>query len=155
MLSPISRILLSVFAATMSSAATSKAIATSQKRLLPSYWLLKSEPDEFGIADLKMSRTAPWDGIRNFQARNFIQKEMKEDDVAFFYHSSCKKVGIYGKMRIAGEAFVDPTAFDTTSDYYDIKSTSDNPKWYGINVEFQQEYSTPLLLAAPSRNSTL
>jgi predicted RNA-binding protein with PUA-like domain len=129
--------------------ATETVLQISKKRSLPSYWLFKSEPDEFGIVDLKNSKggISRWDGIRNFQARNYIQQDMREDDCVFFYHSSCKQPGIYGSMRVASKAMVDPTAFDKSSPYFDPKSLSvDNPKWFGIDVEFQKEYLRPLLL---------
>ncbi|MFW6323030.1 MAG: EVE domain-containing protein, partial [Guyparkeria sp.] len=86
------------------------------------YWLMKSEPDAFSIDDLERVGTEPWDGIRNYQARNMIRDEMKPGDQAFFYHSNTKVPGIVGIMEIVSEPKPDPTAFDPDEKYYDPKS---------------------------------
>lgn len=102
------------------------------------YWLMKSEPDEFGIDDLESrpDKTEPWDGVRNYQARNMMRDEMKVGDLAFFYHSSCETPGIVGIVKIAREGYPDPTAFDPGDDHYDPKSDPENPRWYLVDVEF-------------------
>lgn len=102
------------------------------------YWLMKSEPDEFGIDDLESrpDKTEPWDGVRNYQARNMMRDEMKVGDLAFFYHSSCETPGIVGIVKIAREGYPDPTAFDPRDDHYDPKSDPENPRWYLVDVEF-------------------
>ena len=101
------------------------------------YWLMKSEPSEFGIDDLsKACGAEPWDGIRNYQARNMIRDEMKPGDQAFFYHSSCEVPGIVGIMEIATAAYPDPTAFDPADKHFDPASDPDNPRWYLVDVRF-------------------
>lgn len=113
------------------------------------YWLLKSEPDVISIDDLKArpGRTEPWDGIRNYQARNFIRDEMQPGDLAFFYHSSCETPGIAGIVKIAGKPRPDPTAFDRRSEYYDGGSTPDKPRWYLVDVKFKQKLGRVIPLA--------
>jgi predicted RNA-binding protein with PUA-like domain len=102
------------------------------------YWLMKSEPEEFSIDDLKSrpNRTEPWDGVRNYQARNMMRDEMKVGDFAFFYHSNCETPGITGIVKIVREGYPDPTAFDPDDDHYDPKSIPDSPRWYLVDVEF-------------------
>ncbi|GAA6135474.1 EVE domain-containing protein [Oceaniserpentilla sp. 4NH20-0058] len=109
------------------------------------YWLLKSEPDEFSIYDLEKKGHAPWDGIRNHQAKNFL-KEMKVDDLAFFYHSSCKNIGIAGIMQVTKTAYPDPLAVDKSSDYFDEKSLIEN-KWVAVNMAHHTTFKTLLPLA--------
>jgi len=106
------------------------------------YWLMKSEPDVFGIDDLAKSprKTEHWDGIRNYQVRNMLRDEMKKGDLALFYHSNCKEPGIVGIMRIAREAYPDHTAFDPDSKYYDPKSDPENPRWLMVDVQFVEKF---------------
>jgi predicted RNA-binding protein with PUA-like domain len=101
------------------------------------YWLMKSEPDVFGIADLERrpNKTEPWDGVRNYQVRNMMRDEMKKGDLAFFYHSNCKEPGIAGIMKIVREAYPDHTAFDSKEKYFDPKSDPQNPRWYMVDVQ--------------------
>jgi predicted RNA-binding protein with PUA-like domain len=100
------------------------------------YWLLKSEPDTFGVHHLQKEprQRAMWDGVRNFQARNYL-RAMKTGDLGFFYHSSCPQPGIAGIVKITREAFPDPSAFDPNSTYYDEGSDPKKPKWYAVEVE--------------------
>ncbi len=100
------------------------------------YWLMKSEPDAFSIDDLERVGTEPWDGIRNYQARNMIRDEMKPGDCAFFYHSNTKVPGIVGIMEIVSEPKPDPTAFDPDEKYHDPKSDPDKPRWYLVDVKY-------------------
>lgn len=100
------------------------------------YWLMKSEPDVFSIQDLNRVKVEPWDGIRNYQARNFIRDEMRKGDEAFFYHSNCDEPGIVGIMRIHKEAYPDHTAFDPKQKYYDPRSNKDEPRWFTVDVEY-------------------
>ena len=106
------------------------------------YWLMKSEPDEFSLQDLKNNpdRTEPWDGIRNYQARNFIRDDMKPGDQAFFYHSNCEVPGIAGTMNIASEPRPDHTAFDKNDKHFDPKSSPDNPRWYLVDVRYKKQF---------------
>lgn len=105
------------------------------------YWLIKSEPDAFSIDDL---RNAPgkkdhWDGIRNYQARNFIRDDMQKGDLAFFYHSNCKPPGIVGVCEVVSEAYPDHTAFDPNEKYYDAGSDPENPRWMMVDVKYRRK----------------
>ena len=104
---------------------------------MPNHWLMKSEPGEFSIDDLaaRPSQREPWDGVRNYQARNMMRDEMKPGDQAFFYHSACDEPGIVGIVKIASEAYPDPTAFDPKDKHYDPKSDPDDPRWFLVDVE--------------------
>ena len=101
------------------------------------YWLFKSEPEEFSIDDLRKAagRRDHWDGVRNYQARNFM-RQMKKGDQGFFYHSNCAEPGIVGVVEIAREAYPDHTAFDPKDKHYDPKSTPDKPRWFMVDVKF-------------------
>lgn len=103
------------------------------------YWLMKSEPDVFSIDDLKRVKEEPWDGVRNYQARNMM-REMKVGDLAFFYHSNAKPPGIAGICRVSKEAYPDHTQFDETSKYFDAKSSEDKPRWEMVNVEYVETF---------------
>ena len=111
------------------------------------YWLVKSEPEtrmekgvdvKFGIEDLKLEpdQTACWDGVRNYQARNFLRDEMKIGDKAFFYHSNCKPPGIAGLVDIVSDGYPDHTQFDRTDIHYDAKAERENPRWYMVDVKY-------------------
>lgn len=112
------------------------------------YWLMKSEPEEFSIDDLRRSRSGkePWDGVRNYQARNMIRDEMRPGDQVFFYHSNCEEPGIVGIMKIASEAYPDPTAFDPRDKHHDPKSDPDNPRWYLVDVGFVRKLARTITL---------
>lgn len=99
---------------------------------------MKSEPDVFGIEHLekKPHKTEHWDGVRNYQARNFMRDGMKKGDQVFFYHSNCKEPGLVGIAEVVREAYPDHTAFDPESKYYDPKSDPDNPRWFMVDVKF-------------------
>ncbi len=116
---------------------------------MPNYWLMKSEPNEFGIDDLRTrpSKSEPWDGVRNYQARNMMRDEMKPGDQAFFYHSACEVPGIVGIVKIAGEAYPDPTAFDPEDKHFDPKSDRENPRWFLVDVEFVSKLSRTISLS--------
>ena len=113
------------------------------------YWLMKSEPDAFGLEDLKSrpKQTEPWDGVRNYQARNFMRDQMKKGDQVFFYHSNCKVPGIVGIAKVASTSYPDPTQFDPDSKYYDPKSDPDDPRWMLVDVKFVRELKRVLSLA--------
>ena len=100
------------------------------------YWLMKSEPDEFSIDDLAAAknRTAPWFGVRNYQARNFMRDAMRIGDRAFFYHSSCPEPGIAGIVRISKSAYPDASQFDEKSPYFDPDATRAAPRWLNVEV---------------------
>ncbi len=101
----------------------------------PNYWLMKSEPDAYSIDTLEKEKETIWDGIRNYQARNFMRK-MEIGDQAFFYHSNCKPPGIVGLMEIVSKNIIDPTQFDKNSKYYDSRSDKLNPRWDCVKVQF-------------------
>ena len=100
------------------------------------YWLMKSEPGEFGIDDLARSgrRGSPWVGVRNYQARNFMRDQMQVGDQVLFYHSSCPEPGIAGVAQVCRKAYPDETQFDPKSAYYDPKATRDLPRWLNVDV---------------------
>lgn len=102
------------------------------------YWLMKSEPGEFGIDDLarRPDRTEPWDGVRNYQVRNMMRDDMKPGDAVLFYHSNCELPGIVGLAEIVREAYPDPTAFDPAHKHYDPRSHPDRPVWLMVDVRF-------------------
>ena len=112
------------------------------------YWLFKSEPSTFSIDHLAAcpKKTEPWDGVRNYQARNFMRDDMKRGDLGFFYHSSCKTPGIVGIVEIVKTAYPDHTALDPDSKYYDPKSTKDKPIWYRVDVKLKQKFKNPVFL---------
>lgn len=106
------------------------------------YWLMKSEPATFSISDLKSKPQSrdQWEGVRNYEARNYL-KTMQHNELAFFYHSNCTIPGIVGIMKITRTAWPDPTAFESTSTYFDPRSTLACPRWYCVEVEFFLEFS--------------
>lgn len=110
------------------------------------YWLMKSEPDVFSIDDLKQVRVEPWDGIRNYQARNFMRDEMRIGDQAFFYHSNCDEPGIVGIMKVASKPYPDHTQFEPDSRYHDPKSDPDNPRWILVDVRFVRKLKRTVTL---------
>ncbi|NJP09031.1 MAG: EVE domain-containing protein [Leptolyngbyaceae cyanobacterium RU_5_1] len=109
------------------------------------YWLMKSEPEAYSITDLERDRETLWDGVRNYQARNFL-RSMQPGDLAFLYHSSSTPPGIVGLMKIAKPNIVDPTQFDSKSKYYDPKSTQDAPRWQTVTVEFVETFPNMISL---------
>ena len=100
-------------------------------------WLMKSEPDEFGIDDLvgAPSQSTPWFGVRNYQARNFMRDQMRVGDLVFFYHSSCPEPGIAGIAQVASTAYPDASQFDRKSKYHDAVASRDAPRWYLVDVK--------------------
>ena len=103
------------------------------------YWLMKSEPSVFSIDDLKRAGTEPWDGVRNYQARNMLRDDMKKGDLAFFYHSSCAVPGIAGIMQIASAGYPDASAFDPDDPHFDPKCNPEQPRWYLVDVRFKRK----------------
>jgi predicted RNA-binding protein with PUA-like domain len=112
-------------------------------------WLMKSEPGSFGVDDLlrRPHQTEPWDGVRNYQARNLIRDEMRPGDLAFFYHSSCEEPGVVGVMEVASEAYPDPTAFDPHNHHYDPYSSPDDPRWFLVDVRLERKLRRCITLA--------
>jgi predicted RNA-binding protein with PUA-like domain len=114
------------------------------------YWLMKSEPDVFSIDDLasRPKQTEPWNGVRNYQVRNMLRDQFKIGDEVFFYHSSCEVPGIYGLAKVVSNAYPDPTQFDAKSEYFDAKSTREDPRWLLVDVKFERKLKQPITLAA-------
>jgi len=117
------------------------------------YWLFKSEPGEFSIDDLarRPRKTEHWDGVRNYQARNFMRDEMRKGDLAFFYHSSCAEPGIVGTVRISKEAYPDHTAFDPRDKHFDARSDPSTPTWLMVDVTLHDRFDRPILLSEMKR----
>jgi predicted RNA-binding protein with PUA-like domain len=107
------------------------------------YWLFKSEPDEYSIDDLaaEASGFGVWDGIRNYQARNLLRDKVAVGDKVFFYHSSCKLVGVAGIMEVVKAAYPDPAQFDSNNKYFDAKASEDKPRWFCVDVRFEQKFA--------------
>ena len=112
------------------------------------YWLMKSEPDVFGIDDLaaRPGQTEPWDGVRNYQARNMMRDQMRLGDQVLFYHSNCKPPGVVGIMEVVREGYPDETALDPQSKYHDPKSTLENPRWYRVDLRLVRRFARLLSL---------
>lgn len=113
------------------------------------YWLLKSEPSAFSIADLEVApeQTTPWEGVRNYQARNFLRDGLRLGDQAFFYHSGGVRPAIVGMVEVTRAGYPDETAFDPDSPYYDPTSTRDQPRWYRVDVQLIRRLRQPITLA--------
>jgi len=110
------------------------------------HWLFKSEPSAFGIEHLAKApgQTAPWDGVRNYQARNFLRDDVRVGDRVFFYHSREEPLGIFGTMEVVRRGYPDHTAFDPNSKYFDPTSQPETPRWYMVNVKLIRRFSEPL-----------
>jgi predicted RNA-binding protein with PUA-like domain len=112
------------------------------------YWLFKTEPDAFSVDDLgnMPNQTEHWDGIRNYQARNYLRDQVKLGDQVFIYHSSCKFVGIVGLAEVVKEGYVDHTQFNPETKYHDPKSDPANPRWYMVDIKLKQKFDNLLSL---------
>ncbi len=121
------------------------------------YWLFKSEPGAYSFADLQAEtgQTAEWDGVRNYQARNFMRDDMKVGDGILFYHSSSNPTAVVGTATIVREAYPDETAWDTQSKHHDPKSTPDNPTWMMVDIKADREFTRPVTLAEIKQNPRL
>lgn len=118
---------------------------------------MKSEPSEFCIDDLKNRprKTEPWDGVRNYQARNMMRDEMKKGDLAFFYHSNCKEPGIVGIMEVVREGYPDPTAFVPEDKHFDPKSDPNHPRWFHVDVKYKRKFNNMISLDELRNHSQL
>jgi predicted RNA-binding protein with PUA-like domain len=121
------------------------------------YWLMKSEPEEFGIDDLKKrpKQTEHWDGVRNYQARNFMRDDMKKGDQVFFYHSNCDEPGIVGIAEVVKEGYPDFTAWDPEDKHYDPKTDPENPRWMMVDIKFVRKFDKTITLKALKNNTAL
>lgn len=111
------------------------------------YWLFKSEPNCYSIDDLKRDGAEPWDGIRNYQARNMLRDDVKMGDKVLFYHSSCPEPGVVGVCEVVKEGYPDHTAFDPNSEHPDPKSDPENPRWFMVDVKFETKFKNLVPLA--------
>jgi predicted RNA-binding protein with PUA-like domain len=114
------------------------------------YWLVKSEPNVFSFSDLKKSKnqTTFWDGVRNYQARNFLRDEMKKGDQVLFYHSSSDPLAVMGVCEVVKEGYPDHTQFDPDSHHYDPKADPKNPTWMMVDIKFVKEFKNPVTIDA-------
>jgi predicted RNA-binding protein with PUA-like domain len=113
---------------------------------MKNHWLMKSEPDAFSIDDLKRKKREAWDGVRNYQARNYMRDGMRVGDRVFFYHSNCAEPGIVGIAEVATDAYPDPSQFDPKSKYFDAGSSRDNPRWMLVDVKFVKKLKRTITL---------
>lgn len=128
------------------------------KKQAKKYWLMKSEPDVFSILDLKKNQSTLWEGVRNYQARNFMLHDMAVGDEVLFYHSSAEppwETGVAGLAEIIGPAEADPSQFDPKSEYFDPKSTKENPRWSCVRVGFKKEFKKTFTLSQIKSSKSL
>jgi predicted RNA-binding protein with PUA-like domain len=120
------------------------------------YWLMKTEPTTFGVEDLERAKrhTTPWDGVRNYQARNMLRDEMKKGDQAFLDYSSTDVPGIVAIMNIVKEGYPDPTAFDRKHDHYDPDSDPEKPRWYMVDVQLERRLTQVITLEELRKHAT-
>lgn len=119
------------------------------------YWLIKSEPDVFSIQDLHKVKQEPWSGVRNYQARNYMWRDMQVGDLALFYHSNATPPGVVGVAKVASEPYPDPSQWDPASEYFDEKSTEQKPRWWLVDFSFVSEFSTMVRLEDMRANAKL
>lgn len=121
------------------------------------YWLMKSEPSTFSIDDLaqRPQQIEAWDGVRNYQVRNWLRDEMRVGDLALFYHSSCEQPGVVGIIEIVKSGYPDPTAFQPENHHYDPKSDSNNPRWYCVDVRFIRKLLRIITLTELKQHASL
>ena len=119
------------------------------------YWLMKSEPDAFSIDDLARKGVEPWDGVRNYQARNFMRDAMRVGDGVLFYHSNCAQPGVAGIAEVASAAYPDPSQFAPRSKYHDPDSPRDAPRWWLVDVRFVRRLARMVSLQTLQRDARL
>jgi predicted RNA-binding protein with PUA-like domain len=119
------------------------------------YWLMKSEPDVFSIEDLEKQKRSGWDGVRNYQARNYMRDGMKLGDLILFYHSNAEPSGIAGIAKVSKEAHPDPSQFEKKSEYFDPKATKEKPIWLQVEVEFVKKFNSVLSLEKIKKEKSL
>lgn len=112
----------------------------------PRYWLMKTEPHVYSIDDLARDGSTGWEGVRNYQARNFMRDQMQPGDRVLFYHSSCPAPGVVGVAKVSRSSHPDPTQFDPKSPCFDPKATKDQPRWFMAAITFELKFQTPVLL---------
>ncbi|MCX8056051.1 MAG: EVE domain-containing protein [Ignavibacteria bacterium] len=122
---------------------------------MKNYWLFKSEPDVYSIDDLERDGTTFWDGVRNYEARNYLRDKVKKGDKVLFYHSNCEVPGVYGVCEVVKEGYPDFTQFDPKNKYYDPKSNPNNPTWFMVDVKFVKKLKKPVTLEEIKNNPKL
>ena len=119
------------------------------------YWLFKSEPSDYSFEDLINDKETPWEGIRNYQARNFIRDKVQVNDNILFYHSNIKIPHIVGIAKVSSKAYPDYYAFDKSHKYYDPKSTKENPRWFMVDVQPIKKLNKIVTLEEIKNNTNL
>ncbi|MFN7904919.1 MAG: EVE domain-containing protein [Pseudobdellovibrionaceae bacterium] len=119
------------------------------------YWLMKSEPETYSIDQMKKDQKTCWEGVRNYQARNFMMKDMSLGDYVLFYHSNAEPTGIAGLCNVHSAAEADKTQFEKKSDFYDPKSTKENPRWKCVEIKFVEKFSQILTLESLKKDPVL
>jgi predicted RNA-binding protein with PUA-like domain len=122
-----------------------------------SYWLFKSEPNEFSWEDLKKAKdkTTFWDGVRNYQARNFLRDDIKKGDGVLFYHSNADPLAVMGYCEVVKEGYPDHTQFDPDDKHFDPKADEANPTWFMVDIRLKEEFNNPVTLNQIKENSRL
>jgi predicted RNA-binding protein with PUA-like domain len=111
------------------------------------HWLMKSEPGSYSIEDLERNHVTSWEGVRNYQARNFMRDDMRVGDYVLFYHSNASPPGVAGLARVSREGYPDPTALDPRGDYFDPKASAEDPRWFMVDIEFAERFPRVVPLA--------
>lgn len=119
------------------------------------YWLFKTEPDTFSIDTLRTQKTTCWEGVRNYQARNMLRDKVRVGDEVLIYHSSCQRIGVAGIGHVVKAAYPDHFSWDISSDYYDSKSSPENPRWFMVDIEFSRKLSRVIPLSELKAHSSL
>jgi len=121
---------------------------------MANYWLMKSEPFVYSIEDLERDGATCWDGVRNYQARNFMRDRMKLGDHVLYYHSNAKPAGVAGLARVIKEAYPDHTSWDANGDYFDPKSSPESPRWFMVDIAFEEKFQQLVTLDRIKAEST-
>ncbi len=119
------------------------------------HWLMKSEPGSYSIEDLERNHVTSWDGVRNYQARNFMRDEMRVGDAVLFHHSNASPPGVAGLARVSREGYPDPTALDPASDYFDPRASPEDPRWFMVDIEFAERFPRLVPLSELARTPGL
>lgn len=122
---------------------------------MPNYWIFKSEPDVYSIDNLEKDKTTFWDGVRNYEARNFLRDKVKKGDLVLFYHSNCDEPAVVGICEVVKEGYPDFTQFDPSNKHFDPKSKKENPTWFMVDVKFVRKLKKPVTLNEMKSNHKL
>jgi predicted RNA-binding protein with PUA-like domain len=122
---------------------------------MPNYWIFKSEPDVYSIDNLEKDKTTFWDGVRNYEARNFLRDKVKKGDLVLFYHSNCDEPAVVGICEVVKEGYPDFTQFDPSNKHFDPKSKRENPTWFMVDVKFVKKLKKPVTLNEMKKNHKL